>query len=221
MDDTITLLLDRGAKIDAVDNEGKAAIDHAAVRKRGNITKLLKVRGANRSKLTLFNHAAATLSDVMHWTVEACREWERDWEIAEMKKVDKRSSDENSGNDLGVEEQRGQESPDNKDDENTDADSEKTKVNLAEEDSVYTGEEEQRKRHSQGSNKDGDATNVASDKSNTKPMEGNVHLGAEKEKEQEDLSVDADDDGNQNEMEVKRARATASETQSQKKQREP
>lgn len=101
LDETVNLLLDRGAQIATLDNENKAAIDHAATRERGNIIKLLKSKGASRDNLTVINHAAATLSNVMYWTVEACREWEREWEIAALK-------DEGS-DDASTKEQTGQE----------------------------------------------------------------------------------------------------------------
>ena len=84
-EETIHLLLDRGAPIDALDNDNKTAIDHAATRERGNIIKLLKARGAaGRHNLTVINRAAVTLSNVMSWTLEACGEWERDWEITKL-----------------------------------------------------------------------------------------------------------------------------------------
>ena len=107
LDDTVNLLLDRGAQIATVDNENKAAIDHAATRERGNIIKLLKSKGASRHNLTVINRAAATLSNVMYWTVEACREWEREWEIAALKELAD-SSDEGS-DDASAKEQTGQE----------------------------------------------------------------------------------------------------------------
>ena len=84
-EDTLKLLLDRGADIDAVDNQNKSAIDHAAIRERGEMIKLLVARGANRRKLTVINHAAAALSDHVYLSEEACREWEREWEAAELK----------------------------------------------------------------------------------------------------------------------------------------
>ena len=98
LDDTVNLLLDRGAQIAAVDNEDKAAIDHAATRGRGNIIQLLKSRGASRHNLTVMDRAAATLANVMYWTVEACREWERNWEITTVTKSGRTLSDEGSDN---------------------------------------------------------------------------------------------------------------------------
>ena len=106
--DTVNLLLDRGAQIAVVDNEDKAVIDHATTRERGNIIKLLKSRGASLHNLTIIEHAAATLSKFTYWTVEACREWERDWEIAALKKIARTLSSEGS-DDARTKEQREQE----------------------------------------------------------------------------------------------------------------
>ena len=97
-EDTVKLLLDKGADIDAVDNEDKSIIDHAAMRERGEMLKLLMARGANRRKLTVTNRAAAALSDLVYLKEEACREWEREWEEEELKKIgtateDKKASD--------------------------------------------------------------------------------------------------------------------------------
>ena len=50
-EDTIEMLLDHGANVDALDNETKAAIDHAATPERGNILKLLTSRGTGRKKV--------------------------------------------------------------------------------------------------------------------------------------------------------------------------
>ena len=85
--DTVSVLLDRGAKIDAVDSQNKEALDHVATRNRGDIIKLLTSRGASRRKLTMLNWAAEGFSDSIYWTVEICRKWESDWEVAELKKL--------------------------------------------------------------------------------------------------------------------------------------
>ena len=140
LDDTVNLLLDRGAQIDAVDNEGKAAIDHAATRERGNIIKLLKSRGASGHNLTVFNRAAATLSNVMYWTEEACREWERDWEIATLKQLGRTLSDEGS-DDASTMEQNEQGVTGDMD-KSFDVDSERSNVKLMDGGSAQTSVEE-------------------------------------------------------------------------------
>ena len=91
MGDTIETLLKHGANITATDNEGKAAIDHAALRKRGNIIQFLTPRGIDRNKMTLMDSVAASLSDMMHWTEDAVRVWERKWEQNERKKLGEKS----------------------------------------------------------------------------------------------------------------------------------
>ena len=113
LEDTINSLLDRGADIAAVDHDGKTALEHAAVRERGDIIKLLTNRGASRENLTWFNFAAESLSKVMHWTIEAVREWEQEWEEAEWEKLplEKRSTfrnrDDSGAEDQGVSEASG------------------------------------------------------------------------------------------------------------------
>ena len=140
LDDTVNLLLDRGAQIAAVDNEDKSAIDHAATRQRGNIIKLLKSRGASRHNLTVIDHVAATLSNVMNWTVEACREWERDWEIAALKKLSRTLRGKGS-DDASTKEQNGQEGTGDMD-KNPDVDSERTDGKLMDGGSAQTSVED-------------------------------------------------------------------------------
>lgn len=103
-EDTVELLLGHGANIDAVDNENKSVIDHAAKLERGEMIKLLKTRGAKSHNLTVINYAAAALSNFVSLPEEACREWEREWEAAELKRMDT-TSRERQNSDLGKEDE--------------------------------------------------------------------------------------------------------------------
>ena len=180
-DDTVNLLLDRGAKIDAVDNEDKAAIDHAATRERGNIIKLLKSRGASCRNLTVINRAAATLSNVMYWTEEACREWERDWEIAELKRFGETVNDDGNS-DFSNKEQQEQNLAGAME-KDSDADSEKTKVERTDEGNAQVSTEEQVSQDEKEIQGD-KASDLGSAPRETESVEGDMHSDAMKENEQ-------------------------------------
>ena len=163
-ENTVKLLLDRGANIDAVDNENKSALDHAEILKRGEMIKLLRARGANHRKLTMINYATVALSDHMYLSEEACREWGREWEAAELNMVitsrERQDSDlskaddetlvkvdtkEKVTNSSTVKHEEGKKEEDTKEEQETmvkeavsnDADSKKTKVTPSEEDTTH------------------------------------------------------------------------------------
>ncbi|MCJ1383045.1 hypothetical protein MMC17_006158 [Xylographa soralifera] len=181
-DDTVSLLLDRGALITAEDNEGKTALDHAATRERGNVIKLLKARGASGHNLTMTNRATATLSNVMYWTEEACRKWERDWEMAELKKMSRSSSNE-SVDDASTKEQTEQEVLGDADTD-ADVDSERTLVKLLDEDSPQINAEERTRQEIQGTQHD-QLPDVRSTEKGTDLTKGSLYSGAEKKTKQE------------------------------------
>ena len=207
LDDTVNLLLDHGAQIATVDNEDKAAIDHAATRERGNIIKLLKSRGASRHNLTIINRAAATLSNIRYWTVEACREWEREWEIAALKELGRTSSDEGS-DDASTKEQTGQEVPGDMV-KASDVDSERTNVKLMDEGSTQTSAEEQTPQDVQGT-QDDESSDVGLARTGTDLIEDSVHSGAEKENEQEPPSSRLTTGLNKDETEIQSVKSISS-----------
>ena len=185
LEDTVNLLLDRGAQIATVDNEDKAAIDHAAARKRGNMIKLLKSRGAGCHNLTLINRAAATLSNVVHWTVEACREWEREWEIAKLKELG-RTLDAEGSDTASNKVQTGQEAPGDMV-KAPDVDLERTNVKPMDEESTQKSAEEQTPQDIQG-NRDDEFSDGGLARTGMDFIEDSVHSGAERKKKQEALS---------------------------------
>ena len=207
LDDTVNLLLDRGAQIATVDNEDKAAIDHAATRERGNIIKLLKSRGASRHNLTIIKRAAATLSNVMYWTVEACREWEREWEIAALKELGRTSSDEGS-DDASTKEQTGQEAPGDMV-KASDVDSERKNIKLMDEGSTQASAEAQTPQDVQGT-RDDESSDIGLARTGTDLIEDSVHSGAEKENEQEAPSSGLTTGPNKDETEIQRAKSISS-----------
>ena len=180
-DDSVNLLLDRGAQIGVIDKEDKSAIDHAATRERGNMIKLLKSRGASRHNLTVINRAAATLSNVMYWTEEACRDWERKWEIAELKKLGKVVHDD----EIDVtnnSEQREQEII-GETRKGSDADSEKTKVEPTDENNAKAKVEEKVTQAEKGTEGD-EPSKLESAPRETESVEGDIESDVMKESEQ-------------------------------------
>ncbi|KAL6713171.1 hypothetical protein ACLMJK_009292 [Lecanora helva] len=139
-EDTASLLLNRGANIAVLDNERKSAIDHAATRKRGNIVKLLRSKGASSQALTLLDYAAESLSSVMHWTVKDCRGWERDWELDALKELRMKAVQENKKN--GSSREQVPQDPSKNVSEKIESDSEAVELNQLDADGPYISKDE-------------------------------------------------------------------------------
>ncbi|KAL8834089.1 MAG: hypothetical protein Q9170_003925 [Blastenia crenularia] len=170
--DVISLLLDRGAQMAAVDNEGKTAIDHAATRERGDVIKLLKTSGASGHNLTVRYRAAATLSKVISWPVDKCRGWERDWEIAEAKKLDRKASD--GAEDASIAEQGEEEVASNKA-KSTDVESAQVDTKPVDED---ISAEKQAPQEIEGT-RDDDVSDAGLARTGTSSTAGSMHSSSE------------------------------------------